>query len=373
MMTSAERPEIPKADVETVLAEFDRKKDVLATLCETTRSLIEKCLRGDGIRFQYVQARVKNRDKLRAKYLDPQKNYRQLDDITDQAALRVITYYEDEVDLAAEVIKREFEIDSKHSVDKRDVDPEKFGYYALNYVCRYSDTRTKHIEYRGFERIPCEIQITSILRHAWSEIEHPWYDLKDAFPDNIKRRFARMAALLEIAESEFLSLRKIQSDYVLSVGVQVETNVPDVPVDPVSLRTFIEQDPLVLEIDTVLSSILGMPLADRLVDSAAEFAATVSIRAGMTKLQDVRDALGRYRTGIPEFVEQCRLELWPPSPAGSILARGVCIIHLASLLVGSRGTGETVELLRSRGIRNITFNASRQEVIAKEIVAKYPR
>jgi putative GTP pyrophosphokinase len=258
-MTDTEKPEDPRADVETVLAEFDRKKEVLATLCETTKGLIEKCLQGDGIRFQYVQARVKNRDKLRAKYLDPKKNYRQLDDITDQAGLRVITYYEDEVDLVARVIKREFEIDSKNSVDKREVDPEKFGYYALNYVCRYLDARTKHIEYKAFQGVPCEIQIMSILRHAWSEIEHPWYDLKDAFLDDIKRRFARMAALLEIAESEFLSLKKIQSDYVLAVGVQVETNVPDVPVDPVSLKTFIEQEPLVGEIDTVLASIIGSP------------------------------------------------------------------------------------------------------------------
>jgi hypothetical protein len=80
----------------------------------------------------------------------PKKNYRQLDDITDQAGLRIITYYEDEVDLVAKAIKREFEIDSENSIDKREIDAEKFGYYALNCVCRYSDTRTRHVEYRDF-------------------------------------------------------------------------------------------------------------------------------------------------------------------------------------------------------------------------------
>lgn len=335
--------------------------------------MIEKCLQGDGIQFQYVQARVKNRDKLRAKYLDPQKNYTQLDDITDQAALRVITYYEDEVDRVAEVIKREFEIDSKNSVDKRDVDPEKFGYYALNYVCRYSDARTRHVEYKGFAGISCEIQITSILRHAWSEIEHPWYDLKGAFPDNIKRRFARMAALLEIAESEFLSLRKIQSDYMLSVGVQVETNVPDVPVDAVSLRTFIEQEPLVREIDEVLASDLGYALEADVDDRTVEKYARDAIYAGMGKLQDVRDFLKRFRSGIPEYVRRCREEVWLHSPRGTTFPRGVCIYHLATIVVGSRRTGETLEFIKARGGAGATWSIDRQEAIAQEIVAKYPK
>ncbi len=370
-MTDPEKPETSKVDVETVLAEFDRKKEVLATFCETTKSLIEKCLRSDGIQFQYVQARVKNRDKLKAKYLDSRKVYRQLDDITDQAAFRVITYYEDEVDRVAEVIKREFEIDPKNSVDKRDADPEKFGYYALNYVCRYLGTRTKHVEYRGFEGISCEIQITSILRHAWSEIEHPWYDLKDAFPHNIKRRFARMAALLEIAESEFLSLRKIQSDYTLSVGVQVETNVPDVPVDPVSMKTFIEQEPLVRETDAALASIFGLPLSDDVNDRTGEMVATAAIQAGMKRIQDLRDSLRRYKTAIPEFVARCRQELWPSAPASSTVGRGISLVQLASIIVGSKGSGGSTYLLKARGLTGVTWNVSRQEAIAQEIVAQY--
>jgi ppGpp synthetase/RelA/SpoT-type nucleotidyltranferase len=368
-----EKSDTHKADVETVLADFDRKEKILAALCETTKSLIEKCLQSDGIRFQYVQARVKNRDKLRAKYLDPNRDYRQLDDITDQAALRIITYYEDEVDLVAKVIKREFEIDSENSVDKRDTDPEKFGYYALNYVCRYSDARTKHTEYKGFGGISCEIQITSILRHAWSEIEHPWYDLKDAFPDTIKRRFARMSALLEIAESEFLSLRKLQSDYKLAVGLQVETNVPNVPVDPVSLRTFVEQEPLVREIDELLASDGGYPLSVALDDRTVEMYARDAIYAGMGKVQDVRDFLRRFRSGIPEYVRRCRKEVWPRSLGKTALPRGVCIYHLATMVVGSRRTGETVEFIKARGGVGATWSIDHQEAIAQEIVAKYPK
>jgi putative GTP pyrophosphokinase len=212
-MANSEHQEHSKANVDQVLLEFDGKRDVLIVFAEKTRGLIQAFLEDGKIRYQSIQARVKNREKLRRKYVDETKNYAGLNDITDQVAFRVITYYEDEVDRVAEIIKREFDVDSARSIDKRETEPEKFGYYALNYVCKYNGQRESQTEYRKYAGIFCEIQIVSILRHAWSEIEHPWYDLKPAYPATIKRRFARMAALLEIAESEFLNLRQIQSDY----------------------------------------------------------------------------------------------------------------------------------------------------------------
>jgi putative GTP pyrophosphokinase len=95
----------PKADVKSVLAEFDAKEDMLAAFCARTKSLIEASLQDANIRYQSVQARVKTRKKLQDKYLDSTKDYKRLDDITDLAGLRIITYYEDEVDRVAEVIR----------------------------------------------------------------------------------------------------------------------------------------------------------------------------------------------------------------------------------------------------------------------------
>ena len=179
-MTDSYNEEPPKADVESVLAEFDAKEKMLEAFCARTKSLIEASLQDAGIRYQSVQTRVKTKEKLREKYLDLSKNYRRLDDITDLAGLRVITYYEDEVDRVALVLKGEFDIDWENSVDKRDTEPETFTYNALNYVCRHLEKRTSDVEYKKFAGVRVEIQITSILRHAWSEIEHEWYDLKEA-------------------------------------------------------------------------------------------------------------------------------------------------------------------------------------------------
>jgi GTP pyrophosphokinase len=194
-MTGSEEKEKAKADVETILAEFDAREDVLGAFCAKTKDLIEAILEDAKIRYHSVQQRVKSRKKVKEKYLDPTKSYQKLDDITDLAGLRVITYYEDDIDRVAEVIRQEFHIDPENSIDKRDTEPDRFGYSALNYICGHLPKRAADVEYKRFSAVRCEVQITSVLRHAWSEIEHEWYDLKDAYPKNIKRRFYRLGKL----------------------------------------------------------------------------------------------------------------------------------------------------------------------------------
>jgi len=323
-----------RADVEEVVLEFENRKEKLTEFCVRTKALIEECLKDANIQFQSVQARVKRKSKLRAKYLDPKKNYKRLDDITDQAALRIITYYEDELDKAAEIIKREFEIDRENSIDKREADPDHFGYYALNYVCKHHPRRLLDVEYKKFTDIRCEIQITSILRHAWSEIEHGWYDLKDAYPDAIKRRFYRLAALLEIVESEFLALRKQRTDYQRSVALRVEAKVSDIPIDVVSLKSFCEQDTIVAELDQKFAELAKKQLVAPL-DRNLELRARAAKYASLATLTDLRNKLEKHKSSLLEYIDRC-FDLWG-APSYPTIERGAAVFHLAMFLVLSQG------------------------------------
>ena len=169
-MADSQKPVPPKAEVQDILDEFSRREDMLGAFCTKTKGLIEASLEDAQIRFQSVQARVKSKIKLKQKYSDPAKDYKSLDDITDLAGLRVITYYEDDVDRVAEVIKREFNVDLARSVDKRMTEPDHFGYNAINYVCTHDKKRTSDVEYKKFAEVLCEIQITSILSGACQRV-----------------------------------------------------------------------------------------------------------------------------------------------------------------------------------------------------------
>ena len=64
-------------------------------------------------------------------------------------------------------------------------------------------------EYCLFDKMKCEIQVRTILQHAWAEIEHDVvYKSLGEIPFRVRRRFACLAGLLEIADREFESLRQ---------------------------------------------------------------------------------------------------------------------------------------------------------------------
>ena len=131
----------------------------------------------------------------------------------------------------AKEISKEFTIDRENSLDKRQTEPDRFGYRAINYVCTHHPKRAADIMYKEFAAENCEIQITSILSHGWSEIEHDWYDLKENYPNEIKRRFYRLTALLELAEAEFIDLRNSRIQLQKSVTVRVEANILDLSIE----------------------------------------------------------------------------------------------------------------------------------------------
>ena len=353
--------------VEKVLEEFDRRKGALEALCIKTKGLIEDCLKHAGLRCQSVQARVKKGKKLQQKYLD--KNYRSLDDITDQAGVRVITYYDDEVDRAADAIKREFTIIPEKSIDKRETDPDKFGYYALNLVCMHKEHRKTDVQWKEFADLVFEIQVTSVLRHAWSEMEHPWYDLKESYPPHIKRRYYRVAALLEIAEAEFLDLRKLRADHRHSVDVQVEAAVPGVAVDAISLRAFIVSDPLAGRIAQSIAAVYGIPTIEP-PPKGLEQAASLAAAAGLTTLQKLRDSLKKHEADVLEYFRRAVQTIWVAPAPNAKMATSAGVYHLAVMLLAAQSEDKLVGAMKAAGMGYSLVELRTLATIAREILGK---
>jgi ppGpp synthetase/RelA/SpoT-type nucleotidyltranferase len=107
----------------------------------------------------------------------------------------------------------------ENTIDKRKtLSPNVFGYLSVHYVVSFDKNRLKKKAFADYKDIRFEIQIRSILQHAWAEIEHDLgYKSEIEVPDEIRRKFSRLAGLLEIADSEFISLRDISKNYALDV------------------------------------------------------------------------------------------------------------------------------------------------------------
>jgi hypothetical protein len=125
--------------------------------------------------------------------------------------------------------------------------------------------RTDLPEYRPFRLLKFELQIRSILQHAWAEIEHDLqYKTKEAIPRELQRRFARLSGLLELADDEFIGLRQNIIEYRHHVSEAIETTPNKVFLDRESLITFVTQSPLIKTLDRDIASLSNVPLSDEI-------------------------------------------------------------------------------------------------------------
>lgn len=208
--------------MEKILDEFVQVKPDFVEYCDKVYNLIRSILKSNLVNVHQVTSRVKEFDSLKNKIESKAGKYTRLSDITDIVGVRIITYFEDEVDIISQIIEQEFHVDHKNSVDKRILEVNTFGYKSLHYVVSLSESRNKLPEYQTYSLYKAEIQIRSILQHSWAEIEHDLgYKSNLVIPDVAKRSFYRISALLEVADIEFVNLKMMLSRYKEEVKAQI--------------------------------------------------------------------------------------------------------------------------------------------------------
>ena len=142
-------------------------------------NILEKAINGaEGVpRPQSIQYRAKE-----ASHLKPKLEARGLsdsscieDEIKDLAGVRLIFYTNTDVDrfLNSRLIPENFEVYWDHTrVHHPTEENAKQRYQAIHYTVSLSEARTALAEYAKFKGLRCEIQIQTILIHAWAETSH---------------------------------------------------------------------------------------------------------------------------------------------------------------------------------------------------------
>lgn len=236
-----------------ILKEYDQNQSLLNDLTVKIEQLIEELLKSKNITIHQLSKRLKKRDSLEKKILSKNDKYSCLAEITDVVGLRVITYLESDVDTVAELFKEQFQIDANLSVDKRKLDANQFGYKSLHLIASFDDIRKNLPENIRFNNIKFEIQIRSILQHAWAEIEHDLgYKGIATIPETAKRTFNRLSALLEITDIEFDRLKNELTDYESKVSELISKEPENVLIDQASLIVFIENNPTLQHAKTII-------------------------------------------------------------------------------------------------------------------------
>lgn len=224
---------------------------------QVATGLIAQLLRYNDVKFHTIDYRVKSEESATSKLADG-TTYDGYSSLHDLLGLRVTCYFSDDVDTAADVLGIEFKCDPKKSSDRGDkLRPNEFGYRSVHRVAQLGPQRANLPEYARFKHIQFEIQLRTVVQHAWAEIEHDLGYKQETSPDITSRRFAMLAGVLELVDSEFMSLRDKLRDYETEADESAKTPESNTAVDQATIAAAVKHDPVFTSLDKQIVNATG--------------------------------------------------------------------------------------------------------------------
>jgi ppGpp synthetase/RelA/SpoT-type nucleotidyltranferase len=163
-----------------------------------------------------------------------------LQDITDQIGVRVITYVHSDVNAVAELLGDQVVIHDDRDMGQETASEGRFGYASRHLLIGLDAARANQPAHELLKRRQAQVQIRTVLQHAWAEFEHD-VRYKGTIPDehvpDLDRRFTLAAGLLELADREFSTIRERLRTGM--TGPDLERHDEDPRISPRELAAFL--------------------------------------------------------------------------------------------------------------------------------------
>ena len=272
----------------TAVEEYLRVRLQYEAYPNAVKEILVQALRTKEIAVNSVEARAKEPESFGAKAETPSEKdsrapkYRfPLNDITDLAGVRIITFFPRTVESVGTCIREEFEVLEHTDLSRTLLQEERFGYQSEHFLVRLSSNRTALPEYKPHLGLVAEVQVRTILQHAWAEIEHDiQYKSSITIPNTIRRRFMALAGMLEIADREFQAIQDEDKDLKERARNSVEEGTLDrVEITADALRSYLDR---------------RVGPDGRTTDFSYEYTARMLRRLGFTTIEQVDACIDGY-------------------------------------------------------------------------------
>ncbi|MCT8868125.1 GTP pyrophosphokinase [Shewanella xiamenensis] len=225
-------------------------------LTESVITVFENLLKANSIDFLAVTGRTK--DKKSALEKITRKGYKKPEvQMTDLSGVRVILYFESDVDRVSNLISDSFGVDKNNSLDKSKVlSKDQIGYRSVHFVCTLGNKRATLPEYSKLTDLKFEVQVRTVLQHAWAELAHDSnYKFSGSLPPEIERKLYLYAGMLEIADKGFDELSSQIDLYKQSIDEKSKLGDYTATIDSISLKEYfgfwVEENGITLSSDII--------------------------------------------------------------------------------------------------------------------------
>lgn len=159
-----------------------------------------------------LRPRIKLEPSLLAKAFHRGKQYKDpYSDIEDKVGVRIVVLFSEEIRVVERAISacdRWTAAKARDFEEERAAKPFEFAYQSLHYIVR-AKVGVSHAGVDVAVDTPCEVQVRTILQHAYSELTHDtiYKPSIQAEPD-VKRAAAKSMALIEATDDYFTQVRQ---------------------------------------------------------------------------------------------------------------------------------------------------------------------
>jgi putative GTP pyrophosphokinase len=184
--------------------EYEAERARHNACAEAVKDLLETALDDEGIRPASITARSKTPESFRKKAAKPSdhvaaapKYPHPLAEITDLAGVRVVVFLLVEVEQVSRIIEREFRVTERDIMGGLFDEHARGGYQSVHFLVSFRGDRENLVEYRSHKGLITEIQVRTLLQHAWAE---------SSITESIRRKFLSLAGVIEVADREFQAI-----------------------------------------------------------------------------------------------------------------------------------------------------------------------
>lgn len=220
--------------------EFSKIAPVYSKLLISTKSALTTLISDEGVSIFSLEGRVKDKESFKSKL--NRKHYdNPFDDVEDICGLRIICFYNSDLELIESLIRKEFNvISADNKIDE--MTDDRFGYLSRHYIVKIKDEWLVSPDYRQLGGLKFEIQLRTILMHTWAAISHKLlYKKEGDVPKEIKRKLNRLSALIELADEQFELIRESKVNYSNNIFNEDMLILSEEPLNSDNLKVLMEK------------------------------------------------------------------------------------------------------------------------------------